>query len=784
MVFNITYTLHICRLEHPALRCCSGGGVPTVRAMQYDQPQAGLQSLLQQQGALLVLRAPGAAPRPAPRQPGIASGYRQPYDDIFVAVLADGQVLAFNGHVDLGTGVRTALAQIVAEELDVSMDAVRMVLGHTGATPNQGPTIASATIQISAVPLRQAAAQARHFLVGEAAARWGMDAASLDVEDGTVKAADGRRAAYGELLQGRHVRLTHDDKAAVKPAQRYRLVGKSAPRVDIPGKASGQLVYVHDMRLPGMWHARVVRPPYVGRDSGDFVGASLVSVDESSVAHICDDVRVVVIGDFVAVAAEREEHAIKAAKSLKVAWRQPPPLAPLHDIDAALRAHTSEERLLVDEQKRPQAAPGVFLRRTYSWPYQMHASIGPSCAVADYAEDRVRVWSGSQNPHMLRVELGRLLQKDEGAIEIIRMEAAGCYGRNCADDVCADAALVSRAIGRPARVQLTREQEHGWEPKGSAQLMDVAGGLDGQGNLLSYDFATRYPSNDAPTLGLLLTGAVSAEPRLLEMGDRTAVPPYSYPNMHIVCHDMASIVRSAWLRGVSALPNSFAHDSFIDELAAEAGQDPVAFRVRFLDDERARRILLETAQRAQWQEGGKGSRGVPDAEGMLHGRGVAYARYTHSRFPGFGAAWAAWVADLSVHAATGRIIVQRVVVGQDTGMVVNPDGVRHQIRGNVIQTLSRSLKEEVAFNAAGVVDREWGAYPIMAFTEVPPIEVVLADRQDQPPMGAGESSSVPGPAALANALFDATGVRFRSAPFTPDKVLQALEEAAKERAPA
>jgi len=746
--------------------------------MSFEQPQQQLQALFGLPGSLLVTRAPGQAPKPPPRQPGIASDYIQPYDDVFIALLPEGRVLAFNGHVDLGTGVRTALAQVVAEELDVEFARVEVVLGHTSATPNQGPTIASATLQISAVPLRQAAAQARHYLLARAAELWNVDTGSLSVENGRISTPDGKMATYWALLDGEQVRLEHDAQTPTKPASDYSLVGTSTPRVDIPAKATGGLVFVHDVRVPGMWHARVVRPPYVGRDCGDFVGKSLISIDETSVQHIAPDIRVVAIGDFVAVAAEREEHAIKAARALKVVWKQPPPLVDLDDLDVALRAHPFQERVLLEQERiGAETRVGITLAHSYVWPFQMHASVGPSCSVADYQAEHVRIWSGSQNPHMLRVELSRLLELDEGKIEIIRMEASGCYGRNCADDVCADAALVSRAIGRPVRVQLSREQEHGWEPKGAAQLIDVAGRLDEHGELHSYEFTTRYPSNDAPTLALLLTGVTSAEPRMLEMGDRTAVPPYSYPNMRIVCHDMAAIVRSAWLRGVSALPNSFAHDSFIDELAVAGGHDPVEFRARNFPDERARDVMLETARHAGWQAGRTGSRGQVDADGMLHGRGVAYARYTHSRFPGFGAAWNAWVVDLSVNAATGRVTVTRVVVGQDTGMVVNPDGVRHQIQGNIIQMLSRTLKEEVAFDATGVVDLEWGAYPIVSFSDIPPIEVVLLDRQTEPPMGAGESSSVPAPAAIANALFDATGVRFRAAPFTPDKILRALDEA-------
>ncbi|MGH8811946.1 MAG: xanthine dehydrogenase family protein molybdopterin-binding subunit, partial [Advenella sp.] len=550
------------------------------------------------------------------------------------------------------------------------------------------------------------------------------------------------------------------------------------PRVDIPAKALGQFVYVHDMRVPGMWHGRVVRPPYVGRDTGAFIGHSLVSVDTASVDHICPDIKVFVQGDFVGVVARREEHAIRAARELKVTWKPVAPLEDLQDLEAAIRRQPMSERVLQDNRSdHPDLPPArVDIKRTYVWPYQMHASIGPSCAVADYQPQHVRVWSGSQNPHMLRVHLSQLSGLDEARIEIIRLQAAGCYGRNCADDVCADALLLSQHVGVPVRVQLSREQEHGWEPKGAAQLMDVHGSLDAQGNLRHYEFSTHYPSNDGPLLALLLTGKEPALPRSLQMGDRTAVPPYGYPSQKIVCNDMATIVRASWLRGVSALPNSFAHDCFIDELAFEAQADPLAFRVKNLAaDERAQQLLLAVGERAHWQPGRSGSRGTPDADGWLHGRGVSYARYIHSRFPGFGAAWSAWIADISVNARTGQIRLNHIVVGQDTGQMVNPAGVRHQLHGNVIQALSRALYEQVSFDANGTVQAEWGAYKIIDFTAVPPIDVVLMDRQDEPPMGAGESASVPCASAVANALFDACGLRFYQAPFTPQTVREALQ---------
>lgn len=760
--------------------------------MPLPQPHHLSPALLAHADALLVVREPTAPPKPAPGQPGTATDYVQATPEIFVAVVADGsrvseggagwRVLAFNGHVDLGTGIRTSLAQIVAEEIDVPMARLDMVLGHTNAAPNQGPTIASASIQISAVPLRRAAAQAREHLMQLAAERWNLPRDALRVRDGVVRPRsddDPRQLGYGELLAGQHIRLTlapPDQPVRLKPASDYRIVGQGVARVDIPAKATGELSFVHDVRVPGMRHGRVVRPPHPGRDAGDFIGRCLIDVDRDSVAHLPGNVQVVAQGDFIGVVADREEQAIAAMRALKVRWKPVPPAPQLDDLAAAIRTNPSKARPLIEDGDVDAvcAQAATHLRRTYVWPYQMHASIGPSCAVADFCDGRLTVWTGTQNPHMLRTDLDRLLKLGEGQIELIRLEAAGCYGRNCADDVCADAALLSRAVGAPVRVQLTREQEHQWEPKGTGQLMDVGAAIDAQGELLAYDFAVRYPSNDAPLLALLLTGAIPSEPRTLEMGDRTAAPPYRYANRRVVCHDMPPIVRSSWLRGVSALPNSFAHDCMIDELAEAAGADPVDYRLRNLDDARAVALIDATAKHAGWQPRTPGSRGKPDADGVLHGRGVAYARYVHSKFPGFGAAWAAWVIDLSVDAATGRLRVQRIVVGQDTGMVINPDGVRHQIHGNVVQTLSRCLLEKVDFDQAGVSSREWGGYPIIGFKDLPAIDVLQMPRQDEPPMGAGESASVPGPAAIANALFDATGRRFYEAPFTPESVRAAL----------
>jgi nicotinate dehydrogenase subunit B len=740
---------------------------------------------------LLVVRDPPPANPPAPGQPAAVPGNPAEGVEILLSLWADGRVIALHGHVDLGTGLQTAFAQIVAEELDVQLDQVEVILGDTGTAPNQGPTIASGSIQNHAAPLRAAAAQARQYLLELAAAKFAVPTTQLQVSNGIVSiaavasadtTASAASVSYAELLTGQHIHLKLELSTPVKEPATYRTVGQSVPRVDIPAKATGELVFVHDVRVPGMLHGRVIRPPYAGADHGDFIGNLLESVDETSIAHIPGIRAVVVIRDFIGVVAEREEFAELAANTLRVHWKPWAGLPDLSNVEQALRNNPATPRQLVDEGDVDQALAEAAqsMPRTYIWPYQMHASIGPSCAVAEFKTDptdpfTLTVWAGTQNPHVLRADLARLTALQDTAIEIIRMEASGCYGRNGADDVAADAVLLARAVGAPVRVQLTREQENLWEPKGAAQWMEVRGGLHADGSIAAYDFSTSYPSNGAPTLALLLTRTLEPNAQAYEMGDRTARPPYTLQNLRVTVNDMPPILRASWLRGVSAMPNSFAHESYIDELATAAGVDPLTFRLRYLDDPRARELLQATAAKAGWkmhdqpqQQGAEGD--------VLHGQGIAWARYVHSKWPGFGAAWAAWIADVEVNKRTGEVHVKRVVVGHDAGLTINPAGVEHQIHGNVVQTTSRAMIEQVPTEREQntVAAREWGSYPILSFRQVPVIEVMQMPRHNEPALGAGESASVPGTAAIANAIFDATGVRFRQPPFTPEVVRAAL----------
>lgn len=736
------------------------------------------------QGVLRVVRAPLPAAPPAPGQPGFVYSQADEGAECFIALWDDGSVTALHGHVDLGTGLRTALTQIVAEELSVSPSRVHMVMGMTGVSPNQGPTIASASLQIHAAPLRAAAAQAAQWLLQQASRLWVLPVEELRLTPEGIQAKDRAPVAWGGLLKGLNIELNLDLNTRPKPLDQHRVSGQSLPRIDIPAKVFGELLFVHDMRLPGMLHGRVVRPPYAGADSGDFIGKTLERVDAPSIAHIPGIRSVVIQGDFVGIVAEREEHAEQAMRELVVVWKPWPGMPDVSDAENAIRRNPSTSRQLINEGDVDLALRDAnqHLQRTYVWPYQLHASIGPSCAVAHWQPPQesgspfqLRVWAGTQNPHALRADIALLCGLRDTDVDVVRMEAAGCYGRNGADDVAADAALLSKAVGAPVRVQLSREQEHLWEPKGAAQLMQVQGGLSGSGEPSGYDFQTSYPSNGATTLALLLTRTIEPLARSFEMGDRTARPPYDYADMRVTVNDMPPILRASWLRGVSALPNAFAHESFIDELATAAGVDPLQYRLAHMSDERAKDVLRATADKARWKPHTQPQQQSAQGE-WLQGQGVAYARYTHSKWPGFGAAWAAWVADVQVNKTTGEVQVKRVVVGHDAGRVINPKGVEQQVHGNVLQTTSRALFEQIHTDSTdgSVTSAEWGSYPLLNFRQVPVIEVVQMPRPLQDPLGAGESSSVPGTAAIANAIFDATGVRFRNPPFTPEVVRAAI----------
>jgi CO/xanthine dehydrogenase Mo-binding subunit len=690
--------------------------------------------------------------------------------DAWLAVGADGQVTVFCGKVELGTGVQTALAQIVAEELDVAFGRVFMLMGDTALCQNQGPTVGSQSIYRAGPQLRQAAAEARQTLVQLAASALHVGADQLSVKDGMVSAADGRNVSYAELVGGKKIERAFSGTAKPKSPDRHAVVGKPIPRVELPGKVFGTHAYIQNLRMPGLLHGRVVRPP--------MPDARLERVDEASVKSLPGNVRVVTKGNFVGVVAEREEQAIRAARALKVRWTQAVELPKMDDMPAFTRSTPSRDRVLAANGgvDAALAAASRTHKAQYYVPHQMHGSIGASCAIASVNAEGATLWSPTQSSFNLRDAVAVVLGMPRDKVRLVWVEGSGCYGHNGADDVTADAALMSQIVGRPVRVQWMRHDEHGNEPKGAAMVMEVAGGLDAQGNVAAWDYQVWSPGHAGRPAGNgpgnTLAGAELGLPDLLAPtgADRNARPTYVFPNSRVRLHLLQStVLRVSSLRGLGSPQNTFANESFIDELAAAAGADPIEYRIRHLKDERAIAVLEAVAKLAQWDPR-PAPRGGRDAGlGNVHGRGVAFVHYDN--YSGY----AAIALQVRVDRASGKVSVERAAAAHDCGLIVNPDGLKNQIEGNIVQTLSRALLEYVRFDTAKITSLDWTGYPILRFSDVPEeIAIALINRPDKPSVGAGEPAASPVMAAVANAIFDATGVRLRSVPFTPERVKAAL----------
>ena len=687
--------------------------------------------------------------------------------DSWLAIGQNGNVTVFCGKVELGTGVTTGLSQIVAEELDFPVSRIRMIMGDTATVPDQGATTGSKTTQMGGPQLRQAAAEARAALAGLAADKFGVNADTIVIRDGVafVKATPDKKLTFAELLGGKRFDRKMTKQVKLKSVADYTVVGQPVPRVDLPAKIAGSFEYVHNVRLPGMLHGRVVRPPAIG--------TKLISVDEASVKKL--GARVVTRGNFVGVVAKREENAIAAARQLRMEWEVPPAVDVDDDIFRELRTYPSETRKVKANGDIGSAFPQAarILKASYHTPFQMHASIGPSCALADVRDDGTTVWCGTQHSFGLVTTVAKVLGIAADKVRVVWTEAAGCYGHNGADDSAVDAALLSQAVGKPVRVQWMRHDEHGFEPKGPAMVMDLAAGLDSDGNIVAWDFinitsthSTRPRHQPGNTLGGQLTGHAPAYE--LSNGGRNADVSYEFPAKRVqIRYHKSSPLRPSALRGLSAYQNTFANESFMDELAAAVNADSVAFRLSYLKDERARAVISAVARLAKWDSAGA-ARTNPVGN-IASGRGIAYCQYENEN------TYAAVVVEVEVNRASGQVSVTKMFAAHDCGLIVNPDGVRNQVEGCLIQGMSRALFEEVAFDHTGTTSLDWAAYPIARFADIPQVvEVELINRPDKPSVGAGEGATCPVAPAIGNAIFNATGARLRQYPFKPERVKTAL----------
>jgi len=687
--------------------------------------------------------------------------------DRWLKINRDGTVTAFPGKVEIGQGILTALAQIVAEELDVALERLRLAPADTTYSPDEGMTSGSQSITDGGVALRYAAAEARFLLLQRAAVRLDVSLEQLSVADGVVSARSGGSVSYWDLVTDDLLAREATAEIAPKPASQHTVIGTPAPRRDIPAKVSGAPVYVHDLDLPGMLHGRIARPPSYE--------ARLVELDEAQVRSLPGVVALVRDGSFVGVIAAREEQALRALARVKrlARWEEKTVLPETTDPRFLLQ-ETTEDEVISEKRDTAAAARGAkTLEAEYTRPYIAHAALGPSCAVARFENGRYTVWTHSQGIYPLRNDLAGVLAVDKERIAVIHMDGAGCYGHNGADDAALDAVLLARAVpGRPVRVQWTREDEFMWEPYGPAMVVKLKAALDSAGNIIDWTEDIWSNSHSTRPSGLGGINLLAAwhlaqpfkpspprNPPLPGGGShRNAIPIYEFPNQRVTNRLVKRMpVRVSALRALGATANIFAIESFMDELAAAAGADPVEFRLRHLEDPRARAVIETVAAKAGWRKGEKGD--------GARGRGVGFARYKN------GACYLAVIAEV---VAGNDIAVKRVWAAIDAGLVINPDGLINQTEGGIIQASSWALKEAVRFDRSRILTSNWDDYPILTFEESPQVEVTIVNRPELPPLGAGEGQQGPTAAAIANAICNAMGIRLRDMPFTRERVLAAL----------
>jgi len=695
-----------------------------------------------------------------------ASLEKNPRLSQWLHVHRDGTVSIYSGKVEIGQGILTALAQIAAEELGIAVERIRMVPADTALSPDEGVTSGSLSIQDSGVALRRACAQARTLLLERATARLGVSGGDLRVEDGSVHAA-GRSTSFWECADDALFDRDVEETAALRSPRDYRVVGKPAPRRDLPDKIAGRPRFIQDMALPGMLYGRVVRPPH------NFAG--LISLDDSKVKSMPGLAAIVRDGGFVGVLAEREDVAISAQRALRLAasWREADP--PPRDVHTWLKEHAAEHRVISEKENADARSRATrALEASYTKPFLSHASIGPSCAIAQIDDGKLMVWTHSQGIFNLRRDLALALGMREDAIVVRHAEGAGCYGHNGADDAALDAALLARAArGRPVQVQWMRDDEFAWAPCGPAMALSLRAALDAHGGIVDWEHelwsnghSSRPGRADDPALlAAWHLARPHKRPSAINMplpagaADRNAVPIYDFPSQRVVNHYVREMpVRTSALRSLGAYANVFAIESFMDELAQTAGIDPIAFRLRHLKDPRGRAVIEAAAWRAEWD------RWKP-AEGRGHG--IGFARYKNL------GAYCAAVAEVEVG---HDVRVERLILAVDVGLVINPDGVINQIEGGAIQSTSWTLKEQVKLGARGIASLGWEDYPILKFSEAPVVEVELIDRPELPAVGAGEAAQGPTAAAIANAVAHALGLRMRDLPLTHERIAAAISQ--------
>lgn len=708
--------------------------------------------------------------------------------DSWIAILPDGSVTAFFGKMDMGQGVDVAIAQMVAEELDVAFEKVTVLMGDTATSCNQGGASGSTGIQLGGMTLRNAAAEARRILLELAAKKIDMPGSDLVVENGVVSVPGYplAKVSYGELIGGKHFHHKVEWnkrygnalalKVAAKPKDptQYKVVGKSFPQKIVADKVFGSAEYITDVKVEGMLHGRVIRPPNAG--------CTPVSVDEGSIRNI-PGARVVREKDYIAVVAEREWNAVRAAEALKVTWTpQCAPFPPMEKLHQHIReAKPNGKGVPVDKGDVETALKSAsrVVQAEYEWPLQSHASMGPACAIADVKGGEARLWTGSQKPHFARDGAAKIAGLPIDKVRGTWVMGPGCYGRNDAGDAAHDASLLSKLTGRPVRVQYMRHEGTGWDPKGPAAVFRGKAGLDAAGNVVAYEFYGKgftrqeVATNESDPKDTLAGQLTDWKPKATIIFQHPA-EVYGFENKRCwwetipTLLERGSPLRVSHLRDPLGPELHFASESFIDEVALAAGADPVAFRLRYLaHDARHSAVVKAVAEKARWQARSNPNRGKGD---VMTGRGVSYTERNGTVV--------AMIAEVEVDRRSGRVWAKKFTVAHDCGQIINPDGLKLTIEGNIVMALSRTLFEEVRFTENNVASVDWVTYPILELADAPDsIDIVLINRPEMAPQGAGEPSTRTVPAAIANAIFDATGVRVRRVPITPERMKAALARA-------